>query len=73
LSLRGADWLEQAKREARWSLKRKFYEWACFVAQQAVEKAVKAIYERLHCEAWGNSISYLLRDLPEEARPENNP
>ena len=45
---RSADWLAQAKRDlvhARHDVEAEFYEWACFSAQQAAEKAVNA--ERL--------------------------
>lgn len=66
---RSADWLAQAERdleEARWSLQGGFYEWVCFVAQQAAEKAVKALYQRLHAEARGHSVSQLLASLPSD-------
>ncbi len=41
-----------------------FHEWACFAAQQAAEKAVKAVYQKLHGEARGHSIVELLEQLP---------
>jgi HEPN domain-containing protein len=37
------------------------YEWACFAAQQAAEKAAKALHESTGTEAWGHSVSELLR------------
>ncbi|MGH7254715.1 MAG: HEPN domain-containing protein, partial [Nitrospirales bacterium] len=37
--------------------------WACFAAQQAAEKAVKAVYEAHHLEGWGHTISILLGNL----------
>lgn len=40
-----------------------FYNWACFSAQQAAEKAVKAVFQRLGAEAWGHSVADLLREL----------
>ena len=70
---RSKDWMDQGERDleqARWSLKGGFYEWACFIAQQAAEKAVKALYQRLHGDSWGHSVSALLRGLPEGYRPE---
>ena len=41
------------------------HEWACFAAQQAAEKAVKALHLHLGQEAWGHVIAKLLRELPE--------
>ncbi len=47
------------------------YEWACFAAQQAAEKAVKALHLRLGLEGWGHSIKQLLASLPpQEAIPD---
>lgn len=40
-----------------------FYDWACFSAQQAAEKAVKAVLQRLGAEAWGHSVADLLAEL----------
>lgn len=40
------------------------HEWACFAAQQASEKAVKALHLYLGQEAWGHVIAKLLRELP---------
>ncbi|HDN80398.1 MAG TPA: HEPN domain-containing protein [Chloroflexi bacterium] len=65
---RSRDWLKQAERDleqARWALKGGFYEWTCFSAQQAAEKAVKALIEALRREAWGHSITRLLASLPQ--------
>jgi len=45
------------------------YEWACFAAQQAAEKAVKALYESRNMEVWGHSISRMLESLPEDLKP----
>jgi HEPN domain-containing protein len=42
------------------------HEWACFSAQQAAEKALKALYQHLGGEAWGHSIKRLLEELPPE-------
>lgn len=46
---RSKDWLKQAERDlkqAKLSMENGFYEWACFVAQQAAEKAIKALCEK---------------------------
>ncbi|MGO0122917.1 HEPN domain-containing protein [Desulfothermobacter acidiphilus] len=40
-----------------------FFEWACFAAQQAAEKAVKAAFQKLGGLAWGHSVFELLRAL----------
>ncbi len=61
---RSADWLEQARADlahARNDLEDRFYEWACFSAQQAAEKAAKAVLHRLGAEAWGHSVADLLQ------------
>lgn len=63
---RSKDWLSQAERdlkEAEWNLKGEFYEWSCFCAQQAAEKAVKALCEELRIERWGHAISRMLESL----------
>lgn len=43
-----------------------FCEWACFIAQQGAEKAVKAVYQKIGGEAWGHSVSDLLKGLREK-------
>jgi HEPN domain-containing protein len=40
------------------------YEWACFAAQQAAEKALKALYQSLGGESFGHSILKMVKDLP---------
>ena len=70
---RSRDWFVQAERDletARWQLQGGFYEWVCFTCQQAAEKGVKALYQRLHAVAWGHAISRLLNELPDEMRPD---
>lgn len=69
---RSADWLRQAEadlRHARNSLAAEDYEWSAFASQQAAEKAVKALFQRLHLEAWGYSVTALLENLPVESKP----
>jgi HEPN domain-containing protein len=64
---RSRDWLNQALRDleqAEDSRKAGRHEWACFAAQQAAEKAVKALHLHLGQEAWGHVISKLLSELP---------
>lgn len=46
--------------------------WACFSAQQAAEKAAKAVFQKMGGETWGHSVSDLLQLLAEEHEvPEN--
>jgi len=69
---RSKDWLNQAERDLRQadaSLRDELYEWACFAAQQAAEKAVKALIQKLGGEAWGHSVAALVDALPEDVRP----
>ena len=64
---RALDWLTQAHRDleqAQDSRAAGRHEWACFAAQQAAEKAVKALHLRLGQEVMGHVISHLLRALP---------
>ena len=42
------------------SLKSGYYEWSCFQAHQAAEKAVKALLHAYGKSAWGYSIVELL-------------
>lgn len=66
---RSKDWFLQARSDlehARKSLDIGDYDWACFAAQQAAEKAAKALHMKLHQVAWGHSVFDLLHELPEE-------
>ncbi|MBO3800368.1 MAG: HEPN domain-containing protein [Candidatus Brockarchaeota archaeon] len=63
---RSKDWLEQALSDlnhARKDLEDGFYDWACFSAQQAAGKAVKAVFQKIGAETWGHSIAGLLEEL----------
>ena len=65
---RAHDWLNQALRDleqAEDSRRAERHEWACFAAQQAAEKAVKALHLHLGQQAWGHVIAKLLQELPE--------
>ncbi|MGQ9839523.1 MAG: HEPN domain-containing protein [Anaerolineae bacterium] len=58
MAQRSADWLRQAQRDlehARHDASDGYYEWGCFSAQQAAEKAVKALYQHLGGEAGGGT------------------
>jgi HEPN domain-containing protein len=43
-----------------------FYNWACFSAQQAAEKAVKAVFQKMGAEASGHSVADLLQELAKQ-------
>lgn len=64
---RAGDWLKQAKRDlehAQHSREFGDYEWACFAAQQAAEKALKALHLSQGREVWGHSVLKLVEALP---------
>lgn len=66
---RSRDWIDQAKHDlehARSDRERGFYDWACFSAQQAAEKAVKAVFQKIGAEAWGHSVADLLQELSKQ-------
>jgi len=66
---RSKDWIRQAERDlesARAQKEDGFYEWSSFISQQAAEKAVKAVFQKLGIEAWGHSLFELLKGLREE-------
>jgi HEPN domain-containing protein len=65
---RAGDWFNQALRDleqAEDSRQAGRHEWGCFAAQQAAEKAVKALHLYLGQEAWGHVVARLLQELPE--------
>jgi len=39
------------------------HEWAAFAAHQAAEKAIKAVFQKQHRDAWGHVLSGLLASL----------
>jgi HEPN domain-containing protein len=66
---RSRDWFTQALRDlehAENDVRGGFYDWACFSAQQAAEKGVKAALQKLGAEAWGHSVASLLEALPQK-------
>lgn len=67
MSNRAVDWMSQAERDyehACGSRDKGDHEWACFAAQQAAEKAVKALHLSLGQEAWGHVVARLIKELP---------
>ncbi len=72
MASRARDWFRQAERDLEQALDSRRagrHEWACFAAQQAAEKAVKALHLHFGQEAWGRVVANLLRELPEAAAP----
>ena len=70
---RAADWLKQAEADlaaARDSAAAGHHEWAAFQAQQAAEKAAKALLHALHGAVRGHSITDILKHLGTVSVPE---
>jgi len=69
---RSLDWCRQAEadlRHARNAQRAGDYNWSAFAAHQAAEKAINAVFQRAHLDAWGHMLSVLLASLPEAIRP----
>lgn len=63
------DWWSQAQADlghARYAMDGGAYEWACFAAQQAAEKALKAVFEAQGRKSWGHSVTRMLQFMQEE-------
>lgn len=63
---RPEDWFRQAELDLAAASDlhgHRHFEWACFLAQQSAEKAVKAAHESVGTEAWGHSVAGLLTGL----------
>ena len=68
---RSLDWLRQAEadlRHARHARDDGDYNWSAFAAHQAAEKAIKAVFQRRHLDAWGHTLSVLLENLRVEGQ-----
>ena len=68
---RSADWIYEAERDlehAKNDANSGFYNWACFSAQQGAEKALKAVFQKMGAEAWGHSVTGLLKELSSRAQ-----
>ena len=60
---RHADWFRQANADlqlARHARDGAAHDWACFAAQQAAEKALKAVLMSRGADAWGHTVTALL-------------
>ena len=65
---RARDRFEQAERDLQAAQEVRasgHHEWACFAAQQAAEKALKAVILAHGGEPWGHAVLALVRSLPE--------
>ena len=63
MAARHQDWLRQADaglRHARQARDHGAHEWACFAAQQAAEKSLKAVILSRGADAWGRTVTALL-------------
>jgi len=70
MSNRSRDWLKQAERDLEQAVDSQSaerHEWACFAAQQAAEKALKALHLFHGQEAWGHVVRKLLEEISEFA------
>jgi HEPN domain-containing protein len=66
---RSRDWWTQARHDlhaARENARLGIHDWACFMAQQAAEKAFKALIQHAGGDAWGHSVRELAALLPDE-------
>jgi HEPN domain-containing protein len=66
------DWLGQAQRDlkkAELDFQYEYWEWACFTAQQAAEKAVKSLLMYQGHDVWGRAITPMLRQLDSPSAP----
>ena len=69
---RAKDWLGQAHRDLRaagGALAAETFEWACFIAQQAAQKAVKAMARHRGGEARGHLVCRLIERVVMEEVP----
>lgn len=66
MSNRSKDWMRQAESDlehAQKSIMIESFEWACFAAHQAAEKAVKSVYQKRHEIVLGHSILRLIQGI----------
>lgn len=60
------DWFLQGLRDldrAHIDIEYKYYEWACFTAQQAGEKFLKALALKMGFDIWGHSLTEIINIL----------
>jgi len=57
---RRLDWLNQADADlkaAKELYNNNIFNWSCFLSQQAAEKALKSLYEKLNIPVWGHDLN----------------
>jgi HEPN domain-containing protein len=67
---RSGDWWRQALHDfaaGRHNAEFGFHDWACFMSQQAAEKAIKALIQHHGGDAWGHGLRDLVSLMPTEA------
>jgi HEPN domain-containing protein len=60
------DWMKQSEADLHHSknaLEYGDFEWSCFAAHQAAEKAIKAVYQKNGMDAWGHTLTVLMGNL----------
>lgn len=71
---RAIDWLNQGKNDLEWArlgFANEFYSQVCFTAQQAAEKAIKAIAYHYEYDVKGHSITKIAKGLNINGEIEN--
>ncbi|MCS7312381.1 MAG: HEPN domain-containing protein [Acidobacteria bacterium] len=58
----------RAEADLRHALDDRDFEWSYLATQQAVEKALKALFQKLGMEAWGRTLTALIGNLPLDVR-----
>lgn len=70
---RSGDWFRQAEADlehARSARDAGHFEWAAFACHQAAEKAIKAVFQKQHLDAWGHTLSALMGELAGSTHPD---
>lgn len=72
---RELDWLRQARKDlahAEVSYRHEDFEWACFAAHQAAEKAAKSLLRFLGIDSWGHSVTFMLSEARKDTEIPDN-
>ncbi len=66
---RSKDWLKQSVRDLEIANKLtddEYFEWACFIAQQSAEKALKAYFQKKGIDVWGHTLILFCQEIEEK-------
>lgn len=66
MASRAKDWMRQSEHDlnvARTTMSAGQYDWACFAAQQAAEKALEGLYQHHNTDGWGHALDGLITGL----------